>query len=59
MKPLENMSDVELIEAVLESTLDYDFRIHAAKQILKRVGVTVDDNLSSRRLEPEAEAESF
>lgn len=39
MKPIENMSDVELIETVLESQLDYDFRIHAAKQILIRVGV--------------------
>lgn len=43
MRPLENMTDVELIETVMKSELDYDFRIHAAKQILKRIGVIEDD----------------
>jgi hypothetical protein len=44
MKPLENMTDIELIETVMKSELDYDFRIHAAKQILKRIGVVGSGN---------------
>ncbi|MEC0110449.1 hypothetical protein P4H27_26110 [Paenibacillus taichungensis] len=59
MKPLENMTDVELIETVMKSELDYDFRIHAAKQIMKRVGVINDDNFSARGVDPETKTQSF
>lgn len=56
MKPLENMTDVELIETVMKSELDYDFRIHAAKQILKRIGVMGDGSSGPRKLEKGSEA---
>lgn len=56
MRPLENMTDVELIETVMKSELDYDFRIHAAKHILKRIGVNVNDISQTTGLETRSEA---
>lgn len=56
MKPLENMTDVELIETVMKSELDYDFRIHAAKQILKRIGVIGDGSSETSGMEKGNEA---
>ena len=56
MKPSENMTDVELIETVMKSELDYDFRIHAAKQIMKRIGVIEDGSSGPRELEKGSEA---
>lgn len=39
MKLLERMTNEELIDTTQESTLDYDIRIEASKEYLKRMGV--------------------
>lgn len=43
---LEAKSDTELIEIIMNCELDYDCRIHAAKEIYTRLGV-VDDGEGS------------
>lgn len=40
MKVLESKKDTELIEFVMNCELDFDFRKHAAMEMLKRAGVT-------------------
>jgi hypothetical protein len=40
MNPIDNMSDIELILAVDNQVVDYDYRIEAAKEIYRRAGVT-------------------
>lgn len=39
MNPLLKMTDDELFETSQDETLDYDIRIEAAKEYLKRAGV--------------------
>lgn len=46
MNPLEKMSDNELINTTQDETLDYDIRIHASKEYLKRMGVIGDGEAS-------------
>jgi hypothetical protein len=47
VKLLENMTDEELINTTQESELDYDIRIEASKEYLKRMGVIADDSDAS------------
>lgn len=42
MNALENKKDTELIDIVMNCELDYDCRICAAKEIMKRLGVVRD-----------------
>lgn len=42
MNPLERMTDDELIDTTQQSELDYDIRIEASKEYLKRMGVIGD-----------------
>ncbi|GAB6926030.1 hypothetical protein JCM10914A_56140 [Paenibacillus sp. JCM 10914] len=36
---MENKQDTELIEIIMNCELDIDCRVHAAKEIIKRLGV--------------------
>jgi len=42
MNPLLKMTDDELFETSQDETLDYDIRIEASKEYLKRAGVIGD-----------------
>lgn len=42
MNPLLKMTNDELINTTQDETLDYDIRIHASKEYLKRMGVIGD-----------------
>lgn len=42
MNPLLKMTDDELIDTTQKSELDYDIRIEASKEYLKRMGVICD-----------------
>lgn len=44
MSPLLKMTDDELIDTTQKSELDYDIRIEASKEYLKRMGVIGDGN---------------
>lgn len=44
MGPLEKMTDNELINTTQDDYLDYDIRIEASKEYLKRKGVIEDGN---------------
>ncbi|WP_175623661.1 hypothetical protein [Paenibacillus amylolyticus] len=39
MAPLEKMTTEELVNTTQDDNLDYDIRIHASKEYLKRLGV--------------------
>ncbi|WP_186375519.1 hypothetical protein [Paenibacillus xylanexedens] len=47
MKLLENMTNNELIETTQKSEFDYDIRIEASKEYLKRMGVIASDSDAS------------
>ncbi|MCM3131856.1 hypothetical protein M3629_03620 [Paenibacillus polysaccharolyticus] len=47
MKLIQNMTNDELIETTQKSELDYDIRIEASKEYLKRMGVIADDSDAS------------
>lgn len=40
MKAMENKQDIELIEVIMNCELDFDCRVHAAKEVIKRLGVS-------------------
>ena len=39
MNAMESKKDAELINIVMNSEVDFDCRIHAAKEVLSRLGV--------------------
>jgi hypothetical protein len=47
MNPLLKMTNDELIDTTQQSELDYDIRIEASKEYLKRMGVIGDDRSGS------------
>lgn len=44
MNAMEKKQDTELINIVMECELDFDIRIHAAKEIMNRVRKEGQDN---------------
>lgn len=46
MKAMESKQDIELIDIVMNCGLDFDCRVHAAKEVIKRLGVNTPWDVS-------------